>query len=145
MPFGTCTRCNHFYALDNERAPQTYCPRCEQPLRFLPREEAVAALRRLEERPSSLPASPMATPPDGDLKARSAIPDSEMKILAGTIVEVVGQAVHKHREEGCTSLVSALCYAEQNRVAGQSWGEALVQRYQDVLDAYATRYAVRVE
>ena len=145
MPFGTCTRCDHFYALDNERAPQTHCPRCGEPLRFLPREEAVAALRRLEARQSPLPASPTAAPPDGDSIAQSAIPYVEMEILIGTIVEVVEQAVHEHRDEGCTCLINALCYAEQSRIAGQSWGEALVRRYHAVLDTYARRYAVRVE
>jgi len=145
MPFGTCTRCDHFYALDNERAPQTHCPRCGERLRLLSRQEAVAALRRLEARQPSLPASPTVAPPDADLKARSAIPDAEMEILVVTIVEVVGLAVHEHRDEGCTCLISALCYAEQNRIAGQSWGKALVRRYHDVLDTYTRRYEVPVE
>ncbi len=65
-----------------------------------------------------------------------------MAILAGTIVEVVQLAVHQDGDGGCTCLISALCYAEQSRVAGEPWGEPLVRRYQDLLDTYSLRYAV---
>jgi len=145
MPFGTCTGCDHFFALDTERSPQTLCPRCGQPLRLLPRGAAMAALRRFEARRPAPPASPAVAFLDGDSEAQPNIPSTEMAILAKTIVEVVELAVNEHRDEGCTCLINALCYAEQRRVAGKPWGELLVQRYHDVLDTYTLRYAVGAE
>ena len=47
MPFGACDPCEHVYFIDSERLPQTVCPRCSQSLRLIPREEALAHLRRL--------------------------------------------------------------------------------------------------
>jgi hypothetical protein len=142
MPFAACTHCNHFFALDTERGPQTHCPCCGEPLRLLPRAEAVAALRRLQWRSPILPAG---TAPATEATAESPIPHDEMAILLRTIVAVVGLAVSELPEEGCTCLINALCYAEQRRIAGEAWGEALVGRYHDVLDTYTRRYAVRGE
>jgi hypothetical protein len=142
MSFGTCTHCDHFFALETESSTQRHCPRCRRPLQLLPREEALAALRRIQARCPSRPAvlSPAAEP-----KARPNIPHGEMATLAGTIVEVVALARSEHPDEGCTFLINALCYAEQSRVAGEPWGDALVQRYHDVLKSFASRYEVRVE
>lgn len=142
MLFAVCTCCDHFFALDMERGPQSLCPHCEQPLRLLPRAEAVAALRRLQMRS---PIEPVGNAPAAEAMAETPIPHDEMAILMRTLVAVVGLAVSEQPDEGCTCLVSALCYAEQRRIAGEAWGEALVGRYHDVLDTYAQRYAVRLE
>jgi pentapeptide repeat protein len=56
MPFGVCSDCDHCYVIDARPSRHWNCPLCHQPLREIPREEALAHLRLRGKRPQPEPA-----------------------------------------------------------------------------------------
>jgi hypothetical protein len=64
MPFGMCSDCDHYYALDEVPSRRWSCPRCKQSLRVIPREEALTHLRYVL-------AHPHATAPESSTGRRS--------------------------------------------------------------------------
>lgn len=46
MPFATCDHCHAYYVIERKPALQRPCPSCDQPLRRIPREEALARIRK---------------------------------------------------------------------------------------------------